>query len=116
MHKLLMTSLLCSLSLTSFAGSRMPQPTLVETIHIEIAKAFSTTQCQSYPTQQQKVDELNKQLKSANIISYNARVTDDGRMYPAACNLPMGYLAVFKIAEKDLKAAQQLGFSLYQPR
>lgn len=110
MHKILFTTVFCSLSLTSFAGSRMPQPASVATAHVEIAKGFSTIQCQQYPTQQQKLDELHKQLKSANIMTYNARITDDGRMYPAVCGGQMGHLAIFKIAEKDLKSAQQLGF------
>lgn len=114
MHKILFTTVLCSLSLTSFAGSRMPQPASVATVQVDIAKGFSTIQCQQYPTEQQKLDELHKQLKVANIMTYNARITDDGRMYPAVCGGQMGHLAVFKIAEKDLKNSQQLGFVLYQ--
>lgn len=110
MSKLLLSSLLCTLSIASFAASRMPQPTTVDSIYVEIAKNFNTIQCQEFPTQQQKLDEVHKQLKSANIMSYNARISDDGRMYPTVCGGQMGHLAIFKIAEKDLKSAQQLGF------
>jgi hypothetical protein len=114
MHKILFASLLCSLSIASFAGSRMPQPNPPPTVQVEIAKGFNTIQCQEFPTQQQKVDEIHKQLKAANITTYNTRITNDGRMYPAMCGSPMGYLAVFKIAEKDLQTSQQFGFYLYK--
>lgn len=114
MSKLLLSSLLCTLSVASFAASRMPQPTTVDSIYVEIAKNFNTIQCQEFPTQQQKLDELHKQLKAANISTYQARITDDGRVYPAVCGSQIGHRAVFQIAQKDLQKSQSLGFSVYK--
>jgi hypothetical protein len=113
MYKIFLTGLLCSVSISSFAGSRMPQPDPPTTIHVEIAKGFNTIQCQEYPTQQQKLAEMQKQLKAINIQTYTARVESDGRMYPSVCGGQMGHLAVFKISEKDLERSLKLGYNRY---
>ena len=112
-YKTLISTLLCSLSLNSFAGSRMPQPNEKLNNSIEIAKGFSTIQCQEYPSPQQKLDELKKQLKAANIQTYQARIASDGRMYSAVCGGQTGHLAVFTITEKNFKPSQALGYERY---
>jgi hypothetical protein len=57
------------------------------------------------------IEDLRRQLDSAEISIHSAGCGSDGKMYPAACGQPDGQIGIFEVPESQVQAAAKLGFA-----
>ena len=75
--------------------------------HVFVVKSDNSKQCESGSGI--TLEAMAKELKDIKVYSKSKQ--DDGKMYAAVCGGKTGRLNMFEISQKDLPAAQKLGFT-----
>jgi hypothetical protein len=78
---------------------------------IEVAKYDGSLQCEmGRPV---SLDEMEKELRAANIAVQGKAKKADGIQHPRMCGASTGTMNVYRIKTSDLEKARVVGFVLY---
>jgi len=87
------------------------QPWLYDGPSIEVAKYDGSLQCEmGRPV---SLDEMEKELRAANIAVEGKAKKADGIQHPRMCGASTGTMNVYRIQRSDFEKARALGFVLY---
>ncbi len=92
-------------------GVKRFQPWIYDGPSIEVAKYDGSLQCEmGRPV---SLDEMEKELRAADIAVQAKAKKTDGIQHPQMCGASTGMMNVYRIKTSDLEKARVLGFVLY---
>ena len=92
-------------------GVKRFQPWVYDGPSIEVAKYDGSLQCEmGRPV---SLDEMEKELRAADIAVQAKAKKTDGIQHPQMCGASTGMMNVYRIKTSDLEKARVLGFVLY---
>ena len=92
-------------------GVKRFQPWVYDGPSIEVAKYDGSLQCEmGRPV---SLDEMEKELRAANIAVEGKAKKADGIQHPQMCGASTGMMNVYRIPRSDFEKARALGFVLY---